>query len=189
MLGILLGHIRDCVNVRFQERVAGNSLTLYEEDEQAECSEVVLNTEGVQPILIHLDKPGIHPLLDESIEGLQKRSDYLIICPVGEDIYFLIIEVKSKTPRQWRLQCAAGECLANYIITTIERVRRTEIRSRVKFRHILFTTNQQYIDKQETGKSKRNFYKIDDARPYHAPYIAKTCKVKKPYELKDFLVD
>jgi hypothetical protein len=184
MLGDILTHLRESINSRFRAQVAGNSLTLTEPNPAATCNEIIFNTTGVQPILVNLDQDGLHPLLSPNVPGLQQRSDYLLICPTDEALYFLVIEIKSNTPRSWRQQCAAGECLATYIISTIERVHNVDIKRHVRFRHILFTSHQQFISKNKLERGA--FYK-DDPRGY-TPYIEKTCKNKDPYNLKLFLV-
>jgi hypothetical protein len=186
MLGDIINHLREGIHERFRVPVTGNTLSLIETATDAICKEILINTEGIQPILINLDQDGLHPLLSTSIPGLQKRSDYLIICPTANILYFLVVEIKSNTPRQWRHQCAAGECLADYILSTLERVHGLEIRKHVKFRHVLFTSSQQAISKRPTGKGTGAFYHMPGNG--YAPYIEKTCKNKEPYPLKRFLV-
>ena len=153
--------------------ISGSSILLTENERDAKCREVTITTNDVtvKPIVVNLDKRekskpiDIHPLLSNNA-GLKSGCDYLLICPVENEkrIYFLMIELKSNRSNGWINQCIAGECLARYLVSTIDRVNDLKLDYEFVFRYINFKTN---IKKRNTGTSSP-VYEEDKNRQIHS---------------------
>lgn len=181
----ILNAFRESIDQRFLPHIDTSATVVLEEDKQdATCRQVTLSTKGmsIKPVLVKLEgseereKAGkkvlseidIHPLLNNSAD-LKKGCDYLLICPTTDKIYFLLIELKSKTSNNWLDQCVAGECLINYVASTIIRVNELDIEHRFVFRHVLFKVMKN-PPKRALG-NKVAFYSYDAKKnAYHAAW-------------------
>jgi len=158
---IILQHLRNSIDARFLVPAASGSAVVLTEDQQdATCREVIINTNDVsiKPIVVNLDKRegteaiDVHPLLSKEA-GLKQGCDYLLICPTEKAIFLLLVELKSQNFSGWLNQCVAGECLTRYVFSTIDRVKEMKLSLPLEFRHVLFTSNTGITRKRLTGNA------------------------------------
>lgn len=177
----LYNALRECIDGRYiPPTLSGGFIKLEESKKNATCREVMLNTKKIstKPFLIKLEaseereKNGqktmtdidIHPLLNE-LTGLKIGCDYLLICPVGEKLYLLLVELKSKGTDGWLDQCIAGESLATYLISTVNRFKKLRLKHELVFRYILFRVTPPGR-KRLTG-TRTETYQYDKERDIH----------------------
>lgn len=185
--------IQDNLDTRFVKST-GRRIKLIENDPNAGCKQVVINSpKHLKPIVLEIDQKSIdiHPLFADGISGLKKKNDYIIICPYDNKLFFLIIDLKSDSPKGWTEQCMAGEYLIKYVIHTLERVYNIDILKHSEFRHLLFSTNDDAFHKSSFKKktSDRSFKYLENSfkNKHKIKFIEKPCN--RPYaDLRIFLV-
>lgn len=192
MIVDFLAKVKECVVEKHLDRSAGNTLRLEETAKGAICREVYLNTSGIADrVMLILDLKGsdIHPLLrgTEENPGLKAQCDYVIVCSHKDKVYVIVAELKSNKPGKWRNQTVAGECLAHYVLSTIDRLNGTNYRASFEYRHILFTSNSQLRHKAPTG-NKPLRYMYDSERGVHFTIQGCNNSVNTGFPLRNFLV-
>jgi hypothetical protein len=161
---LILTHVRNAIHNDFKVLpTAGAKLVLTETERDAKCREVTISMKGVsfsaQPVLINLDKRNeagecidTHPLFTDQ-PNLKSKCDYALICPVGEKIFVLMIDLKSNNVGGWLEQTFASEQFTRYVIANIDRANNLKIPFDIVYRHIVFTTHKTISSKRVTGNT------------------------------------
>lgn len=161
---LVLTHVRNSIHSDFQVPPAiGAKFLLTEGERDAKCREVLISTKGIsfsaQPLLINLDRRNeaghcidTHPIFT-NLTGLKSKCDYALICPVGDKIYILMIDLKSDTISGWLEQSCASEQFTRYIIDNIDRANNLKIPYQILYRHVVFTTHKGISNKRITGNT------------------------------------
>ena len=153
----LLQLFRELINPEFHySHDKGNMITLFETEETSSCKFVKLKKGHLKTFTVELDKKNnieIHPLLTH-LEKFRIKCDYVIFCQKGNILYVLVVELKSDNSTGWTKQTRAGEMIARYLIGMIENYSGLNIATSVKYRHILFST--QNANQLKGRKKKEN---------------------------------
>jgi hypothetical protein len=139
----ILQCLRTLINPEFHyPEDKGNMITLRKVEKASKCKFVKLRKGHIKTFTLELDKKNsveIHPIL-APIEKLKLKCDYVIFCQKENTVYVLVVELKSDNSTGWTKQTRAGEIITRYLIGMIENFYGRLILPHVKFRHILFST-------------------------------------------------
>lgn len=124
-------------------------------EEASASMKIEIDKRGCKSLFYKLDKQlpreykgGLFPFFAKN-EGVCKVCDYLIFAEKDNNFFVLIVELK-KGRQQTMPQLKAGECFANYIIATMDRV--TKRTSNVIIRKI--SVREFKISKKKTTQKK-----------------------------------
>jgi len=111
--------------------------------------------DGCRSIVFQLDKQlgreykgGIFPFFDSSNSQVCTVCDYIIFSEYKNELFALVIELK-KSSRGTLPQIRAGECFVDYVISTVNRINKTNysiIKRRLK--EIEYDTNNHHFFNQ-----------------------------------------
>jgi len=193
-----LNKVRDAIDTKFFCEAPNGNLRLVEEKNLANPAEDICREVHIQlgalkndAIILKIDleepKLKLHPLLKAEVGiGINKRCDYIIICPYEDKIYIIVMELKSLNTSTWYRQCVVGESLVHYIMSAIDRNGGTHHRKSFEYRHVLFTTNGKEATKRPTGNNTVTYL----ANTYNdSYYVIHLCNnpINQPYHLASFL--
>lgn len=180
----LLLLFRELINTEFHyPHDKGNVITLFETEETSQCQFVKLKKEGIKTFTLELDKKNnieIHPLLAIKAK-LKIKCDYLIFCQKGNTLYVLVVELKSDNSTGWTKQTRMGEIIARYLIGIIESYSGLKFAANVKFRHILFSTqNANQLKGRKKKKTTIEHFEYDVDHKFGFLFTRKLCNTHYP---------
>jgi hypothetical protein len=197
-MSLILSYVRDAIHQDFRTLpAAGAKLILTETERDAKCTEVHISSKGLsfngQPVLINLDRrdaTGVsidtHPIFTD-IKGMKLKCDYALICPLGDKLYVLMIDLKSDTYKGWLHQSFASEQFTRYILANVERANECSIPYEIIYRHVVFTTNKGIAAKNKTGNPKAVDYEFESTKQIHFTQLPCTSKSAEGHSLKRLL--
>ncbi|TAE02049.1 MAG: hypothetical protein EAZ97_02810 [Bacteroidetes bacterium] len=196
--------IKNLTDAQFHySKDSGSRIILEEIQESASCKEVIINkiSKNFKTFTLALDKrkiisktknpqekdvsTDIHPLLANGIEYLKKQCDYVIFCQNNQELFVLLVEMKSNNSEGWTKQTYAGEHIAKYLLGMIENCLGMNIK-KVNFRHILFSNqNANAMKGRKKSKTSTQEFKYETHPDFDFFYIRKPCNTD--YDLGIFL--
>jgi hypothetical protein len=194
--------IKNLTDTQFHySKDSGAKVILAEVQETATCKEVVINKGNFKTFTVELDKRkiikktpnpqekdvtiDIHPLLKDGIEHLKKQCDYAIFCQKEQELFVLLVEMKSNQDNDWTKQTYAGENIAKYMLAMIENYEGLKL-EKVNFRHILFSNdNANNMQGRKKSKTTTQLFSYEEHPKFNFLFVRKPCNTD--YDLGIFL--
>lgn len=129
-----------------------NSLVIQEEKKEAKGKQVSIKTSN-KVFSFSLDQEEqVFRFFNNSTEGINKANDAILICCKGEQIYALLIELKSDKPKNYMKQILSGKNFVEFLKSTIALHYKKNIQ--INYRGFLFDTRYITVKKTTTKKNK-----------------------------------
>lgn len=183
----MINEIRKIIDSKFiHEQSSTNILLKEEKSSSCQPFKLLKNNIKTLSLKIDLDEIDVHPILNNTVDNIKKKPDYIIFCkrPYIKKIFCFIIELKSKNPGDWHRQVNGGLILAKYLVGMLENVNKRKIVD-IEYRCLLFHAlkDKPKVKQRRKTSPKETAYKKHEHFDYK--YMAKACN--RDYALSIFM--